>query len=323
MSANAQRWSGAPGFYEVWYISLTDPASGTGVWIRYTMLAPRTGAATCSLWLLAMEPDGPPTARKADWPIAELRVQPAPFDLTLAGATLSDSGAEGAFEDVAWSLAWRPGEEALAMVHPLAAPLARTQYVVSHPDLAIDGELTLPGGRSLSLRGARGGQSHVWGTKHAERWAWLHCNDLGEDGAVLESVSVIVPRLGRDVGPYTALQARLGGERIEAIAPARALLHASRFGLTGWTLDSRAGARRVLVEVDAPRESLAGVTYHDPDGEPAHCYNTERASARVQLLRRRRGYPPWAHAGRWQADGCAHFEYGQREPLPGVPLLVR
>ena len=40
---NALRWDGQPGHYEVWYLSLTDRASGSGVWIRYTMVAPTDG----------------------------------------------------------------------------------------------------------------------------------------------------------------------------------------------------------------------------------------------------------------------------------------
>ena len=44
---NALRWDGAPGHYEVYYLTLTDPASGVGLWIRYTMVAPlaETGRA--------------------------------------------------------------------------------------------------------------------------------------------------------------------------------------------------------------------------------------------------------------------------------------
>ena len=51
-----------------------------------------------------------------------------------------------------------------------------------HPDLAVSGTVTMPG-RTLELDGARGGQAHLWGSKHALRWAWVHCNDFAtEDG---------------------------------------------------------------------------------------------------------------------------------------------
>ena len=75
---NELQWQGGPGHYEVYYLTLTDPATGVGLWIRYTMVAPleRAGEqATCSLWFLAMDPRAgpPPTfARKATLPIDQL-----------------------------------------------------------------------------------------------------------------------------------------------------------------------------------------------------------------------------------------------------------
>ncbi len=108
---NALQWQGGPGHYEVYYLTLTDPRSGTGIWIRYTMLAPRTepaDPASCALWLAAMEPGGRRIARKATFPIESLRAGDDPFELRLDGATLSDHGAVGAFEDVSWKLRWRP-----------------------------------------------------------------------------------------------------------------------------------------------------------------------------------------------------------------------
>ena len=62
-SANALRWDGGPGHYEVWYVTLTDPESGIGVWIRHTLLAPLDAPAEAALWLVAMAPDGDRFAR--------------------------------------------------------------------------------------------------------------------------------------------------------------------------------------------------------------------------------------------------------------------
>src|SRR2546421_9370775 len=107
---NALRWNGEPGHYEVYYLTLTDPLTRVGLWIRYTMVAPlgRVGEPpTCALWLLAMDPrrGQPPTfARKRTFPIAELHAAADPFELRIAGATLADSGMAGAFDDVAWDL---------------------------------------------------------------------------------------------------------------------------------------------------------------------------------------------------------------------------
>ena len=58
------RWDGSAGHYEVWYLTLTDPAGGVGVWIRLTMVAPLAGEADVLAVVLG---DGPGD-RRADRP---------------------------------------------------------------------------------------------------------------------------------------------------------------------------------------------------------------------------------------------------------------
>src|SRR5205085_8287866 len=173
---------GRPGHYEVYYLTLTDPASGIGVWIRYTMLAPLAGRASAALWFLAMEPGGEVIARKAMLAAELLQARADPFKLQIGEGTLSDSGMTGAFEDVSWDLRWTPSSRGYEHVHPLLRrlKLAKTMLALPHADLAIDGSIEIAG-RRLELSGVRGGQAHLWGSKHATEWAWAHCSDF--DGA--------------------------------------------------------------------------------------------------------------------------------------------
>ena len=206
---NALQWDGAPGHYEVYYLTLTDPATGVGVWIRYTMLAPLAnvdGPASAALWFLAMDPRpgaSPTLARKQTFPIARLHAEADPFELTIDTATLTDGGMRGTLDDISWELRWSPSGKAYAHVHPVLrrAGVAKTVLVLPHADLTIDGTIEL-GGERLELRGAKGGQAHLWGSKHAASWTWAHCNDFstldGEPspGDFVDGVSVIVPRFG-------------------------------------------------------------------------------------------------------------------------------
>lgn len=330
---NAFRWDGAPGHYEVYYLSLTDPASGVGAWIRYTMVAPqeRTGEpATCALWFMAMDPDGAErvVGRKATFPIERLVAESEPFRLDVADATLTDRGMAGAFGDVRWELAWEPRLPAYEHVHPFLrrAGIAKTVLFLPHADLEVSGTLVF-GGRELALAGARGGQAHLWGSKHAGSWAWAHCNDFATpDGepvrdTFVDGVSVFVPRFGRQVGPSTPLVARVRGEDFASTSPVRVLRNQSTFGVTSWRFEARDGARKLVGEVDARREDLVGVTYHDPDGDLAYCYNSEIASMRVGVWDRSRS--GWELRETLVADGRAHFEYAQREPLPDLTLHVQ
>lgn len=333
-SPNALRWNRRPGHYEVYYLTLTDPATGVGAWSRYTMLAPRSPgqAPSCSLWFLTMDPRAESTglsARKTDFSIDQLEARSDPFELKIAGAVLTDTAMRGAIEDVAWDLRWTPADGAYAPVNPLLhrLGLAGTAFVVPHADLSIDGELTI-GGDALELAGARGGQAHVWGSKHARSWAWLHCNDLqtldGEPvpGAYVEGVSATVPRFGREIGPNTPFVGRIDGHEFRSTSPLRLLSNQSTYALSGWRFEVVGGARKLIGEVSARRDQLAGVTYHDPDGELAYCYNSETATVHVDVYERARQVGGWAHRQTLVAPGRAHFEYGQRRPVPDVELLI-
>jgi hypothetical protein len=330
MSANLLRWDGSPGHYEVYYLSATDRASGLGLWIRYTMLAPLDGPGECALWFMAMDRAGSRFARKASHPLDALVAQGDPFHLTLAGADLSDRGMGGELDGVAWDLSWSPSLPAAEHVHPVLArtKIAKTVLVLSHPDLAITGTVRFDG-HEFTLDGARGGQAHLWGSKHAARWTWAHANDLrGLDGAerlgsYVDGVSVYVPRFGRELGPSTPVVGRFGGEDFRATSPVSVARTASSFGLTTWRFEAREGKRKVVGEVDAPPDSLVGVTYRDPDGDLAYCYNSEVASMRAYLWdRTASGRFGWMLRDTLVADGTAHFEFAQRTPVAGVPLLV-
>jgi hypothetical protein len=330
MNPNVLQWDGEAGHYEVYYLSATDRASGLGLWIRYTMHAPLNGPAECALWFMAMERDGSRYARKATFPIAELQTEAEPFRVTLAGADLSDRGMAGAVDDAAWELLWEPSLPAAEHVHPLIrrTGVAKTLVVLAHPDLAVSGTVRFDG-RDFTLDGARGGQAHVWGSKHAARWTWAHANDLrgldGEPraGTYVDGVSAFVPRLGRELGPSTPVVGRFAGDEFRSTSPVWVVRNTSRFGLTSWRFEARDGGRRLVGEVDAPRDTLLGVTYHDPDGEPAYCYNSEVASMRLFVWdRTSRGRFGWTLRDTLLADGTAHFEYAQRAPVEGVALLV-
>jgi len=336
---NEMQWTGKPGHYEVWYVTFTDPGSGVGFWIRYTMVAPlpETGEeATCSLWLMAMDPADPSrnVGQKVSFPVAEMSATADPFELRVGEAALTDRGMRGALEQDGvtseWDLSWAPRLPAYGHVHPLLrrARIAKTVLFLPHPDLDVSGFVRI-GERRIDVSGARGGQAHLWGSKHATRWAWAHCNDFtGADGsprerAFIDGVSVYVPRFGRQIGPNTPVVARLGGADLMSIGPLAVTRTPSEFGLDHWRFEARARRRKAVCAVTARQEDLVGVTYHDPDGELAYCYNTEVADMRLELWERDARRAPWRKVDELRSERHAHFEYAQRTPVDGVPLLVK
>jgi hypothetical protein len=329
---NALRWDGGPGHYEVYYLSATDRASGVGLWIRYTMVAPLDGESTCSLWFMAMDPgNGGLVGRKHTRPATELKVTTNPFELRIGDSVLTDRGMTGGFEDVSWDLRWEPAVPVAEHVHPFLrrAKIAKTVLLLPHPAFGVEGTVSFDG-RTLELDGAQGGQAHLWGSKHASRWAWAHCNDFqGLDGAPrpdawVDGVSVFVPRFGREIGPNTPVVGHFAGRDFASTNPLRVTRNESRFGLTSWHFEALDGSRKIVADVDAPRDKLVGVTYHDPDGELAYCYNSEVASMHVRVWERDRSVGEgWRLLDELTSPGRAHFEYAQRQTVPELELQVR
>jgi hypothetical protein len=334
---NALQWQGEPGHYEVYYLTLTDPGTGIGFWIRYTMVAPlpETGdEATCSLWFMAMDPNGAGAnvGEKVSFPVTALEADTEPFSLRIGGATLSDRGMKGSLERegrrYAWDLHWEPRLDAYGHVHPAlrAAKVAKTILFLPHPDVEVNGTIDVDG-RAIEIAGARGGQAHLWGSKHATRWAWVHCSDFNDaDGATgdafVDGVSVFVPRFGRELGPNTPVVARIGGRDLLSISPLAVQRNESEFGLEGWRFEARTRGRTLVGQVTTRKQDLVGVTYHDPDGELAYCYNTEIADLGLELFERSTPWSSWRKTKELRSDGRAHFEYAQREPIEGIELKV-
>ena len=166
--------------------------------------------------------------------------------------------------------------------------------------------------------GAHGGQAHLWGSKHATRWAWAHCNDFTAwDGGArsdtfVDGVSVFVPRFGRELGPNTPVVGRFGGGDLMSIKPVRSDRNLSDFDLGGWRF-----------EATGQRGPRARPGHGSPRGPRRGHLPRPRRRARLLLQhggRRHAARGPdrarprsWKRVDELRADGTAHFEYAQRD----------
>ena len=177
---------------------------------------------------MAMDPErGVTLARKADLAVADLRAEAEPFALRVGDADAHRHADARRVRGRRLGCRLDAAARAYEHVAPAAAPgrIAKTILTLPHADVEVTGTLALPG-RTLQLDGARGGQAHLWGSKHAQRWAWAHCNDFrsveGEPrpDTFFDGVSVFVPRFGREIGPELARRRALRRRRLPVDEPA-------------------------------------------------------------------------------------------------------
>jgi hypothetical protein len=300
------RWRGQPGRLEVWYATVTDPASGHGLWVHHELVAPVQGDAYVHGWAAVFPPDAPaefwrfgpqPPVRGEAW-----------FE---SSSTFLDASAmRGSAGPMSWDLhysddgsplytfpRWAWERETLPAAQVLPAPTARFSGTVR------------VGERELQISDAPGSVARIYGHGNAKRWAWLHA-DLG-DGDVLELVAAVSKRPGMNRLPALPLmRLRAGGVDMPRDPLLGALTGTARVALPRWRVEARWGLTRVRVEVAVPPASSVAVEYTDPDGEKCVCTNSDRASAWITLQRlagRR-----WRTDREWVLDGTAHAEVGLR-----------
>ncbi len=294
------RWRGQPGRLEVWYTTLTDPGSGTGLWVHHELVAPADGRSPYGHgWVAVFEPGSAPHLR---------RFGPAPWEAPPSGFSCGgvryDAGVlTGRAGDVSWTLTSTGRDDTLHTFPRWAwdREVLPAAQVVPRPVARYSGTVRV-GDRTLVLDEASGADPRIYGHGNAKRWGWLHA-DLG-GGDVCEVVTAVSMRPGLDrVPPLALVRFRLGGRDVPGdpllTAPAlRTRLRRDGFALRGWT-----GRRRLRMEVDLPEASTVDVDYQDPDGARLRCRNSLLASAHIRL----------DGGGRqdvWTLDGTAHAEVG-------------
>ena len=301
-----RQWSGQPGRLEVWYDTLTDPHTGTGLWLHHEICAPRDGGAARGYgWLVLFPPDAAPE-------IVQFGPEPLGENPWFAvGEVIAEPGRRTGSAGVAtWELTYHDNAPAL-FTFPRTAwrhRLLPSAQIVPAPSASFRGTVTI-GERVLVLDGAPGGVAHIYGHGNGERWGWLHA-DLG-DGDVLEIVAAVSHRAGlRRLAPLPFVRLRQNGVDWPRFGLLAALTGSSHLGVPEWDVTVRSGGRRLRVRVAQPTERTVVIEYADPDGASSTCRNCERADAQIVLERRVSG--AWVVEREWSLDATAHSEIGTR-----------
>jgi hypothetical protein len=187
------------------------------------------------------------------------------------------------------------------------APLPRTKLESPAPAARLSGTVEA-GGRRLELDGWPGMIGHNWGSRHAERWLWLH--GIGFRGAPDAWLDVAIGRvrIGRATTPWIANGALHVDGRRHVLGGLRAAAE----------VDARPGAATVTlgdvrIDAAAPLEQTIAWVYADPPGGEHHSLNCSIAELEVEHGGRRL---VTAHGGVYEL-GVREHDHGVRvAPFP-------
>jgi len=328
---NILRWDGQRrGFYEVYYLKWNDAASRTAAWIRYTLTSPleRVGRPYCELWGIFFDVDQPANnfAVKNRFPIGQLAWEKDRFRVGIAEAelTMNACRARIADEKTGHSFEWDlkfdsslPTYRYFPSEFFYQGAFPKTKGLSPNVDARFSGTL-IANGRKIRLKNAPGQQTHLWGTKHAHRWAWGHCNMFREEpDAVWEGFDGQI-RLGPINSPhFKFFYLHHQGKDYYFNRMSHWLTNDSTWALGHWTFRMKGDELDVLGAIVCRDEEMVAVTYIDPDGDQLWCNNSKVASIRLTLLDK---------TGRQLGDltsdhGCA-AEFVDRKTYPQVPVRI-
>lgn len=328
---NKMRWDRrSSDFMEVWYSTLNHSPTGGGLWLRYTLTAPRAGDPYCELWAFFFDPSGRRTfAGKNRFPASHLGTPNGRDDgalVRIGDSWLSENHLEGRVtandRALEWSLDLEPAGRTFQ--HLPAAVRGRVEKRVStvcSPNFSVPftGTVTLDG-EVLHFESEIGSQSHRWGRKHSTSWSWAHCSEFdGNEGTVFEGLAARAS-LGPIPAPTTTfLYLRHAGEDLAFNDLRRAVVSSkSRYMLPTWAFTASGSDARIVGAARFKVADAVQVAYADPDGSPRFCANSEIADLAIELYRRTDS--GWKHSQSLTSLGKAHLEFGRRQPFPELPV---
>jgi hypothetical protein len=297
---SAGRWNAvrcardaSAGHVESYFLKLNDPEGRRALWLKATILVREGGTPRLAeAWGIAFDREGRHVAAKQTVPLSQARFGASGLDVSVAGLRIEPGRVTGEVTGgdarIAVDLRFTTDVPPLVpfpAMRMYEAKLPSSKLVSPYPSARFEGSYSVSGER-VEVRGWRGMQGHNWGSRHAELYAWCHCNQWeGDDDLVLEGVTARV-KVGPVLSPpVTLVCVRHRGVAYDFNAPVALLRARGTIDVGGrrWTFSAKSPLATVSGELWADTKDFVGLSYENPDGAITYCLNSKIARGRVRL----------------------------------------
>lgn len=328
---NILKWDGEkPGHYEVYYLKWNDFESRTAYWIRYTLTSPLPHISNpyCELWGIFFDMDDPGKnfAVKNRFTIDNMSWDKDKFRVAIADAELSMNACHARIADehkdlsLEWELEFDSAGDTFYHFPSkrfYEGGFPKTKALAPHEDARFTGRM-VANGREIDFKDAPGQQTHLWGSKHAHRWAWGHCNTFKEDaGAIWEGLDSQI-KLGPVTSPHFRLfYLKADGKHHYFNTLKHWFGNKGKWDVGRWTFEAKTDEIKIVGEITSKYDEHVAVTYMDPDGDLLWCNNSKVASIKIDLFDKNGSKMKTLTSD----HGCA-AEYVDRKTYPEVPVRI-
>ncbi len=284
-------------YYEVWYGKI-NIAPGQAFWFRYT-LSDGTHA-NIATWAIHFANNQITTA-KSSFPLKELspcnhllltennlisNQEPQVFHR--GDIRLDRKQAIGYAKDIKWNLTFEDSQKRFLLFPKWLYQFgfAKSFYASHFLDLNFSGMIQIKQ-TTYEIKNAKGMMGHIYGKKHAQEWAWAHCNvftNAGADNVVFEGISARV-KMGPWLSPVLSSFVCFVNDTCYTFSGFWKLTSASScYGNGKWQFKTQANGVSLSGELIADDPTtVALVEYRDPDNTPLWCRNSKLASLKLHL----------------------------------------
>lgn len=315
------QWDGRRGWYEVYFVIVTDPVQRVALWLRWLLMAPhaRDVVPTVSLWAMGNVRAAERFAYK-DMHWSGAQVSAAVWQSLVLPITAQTAYARIGGGALIADLRWEPTAAPMALYpHPWMYTGGFPKSKSTSPVTRATATGTVQWqGHTVALTDATVSVGHFWGAQMAECWVWAQAPsvtwaDADSVGDPFEAFTARIA-LGPGRSPLLTLAA-LGGAGPRWTQPIGWVRQQSCWTGTCWQVTARRGAAVLDYTCTADPATIIGVTYVAPDGSRRYCYHSDAAQI-VGTVRHGRG-PAREFIAR-----DVRFETVSCNPNPDLALLL-
>ncbi len=311
---------------ESFFIKANDPKARRAVWLKLTVFAgPQDSFG--EVWGIWFDATCGHLAAKERFPITRVLVDPERPGIGIGESAIEERSSYGLVRGENMRLVWQLAlHDELGAYRPFPAPwlyrsrLLSSKTTTPHPSARLEGHLELWRGADrevIDLSSWRGMQGHNWGKRHAERYAWSHCNQFeGVQGPTFfEAFAAQVRVAGMLTPPLSLGRLVLDGQtyRFDTFKSLRPVVAEFQPGF--WRFVLRGPSGELAGRVESDPEHTLGLHYANPDGPVSYCLNSKLARLSLEL-RSRRGQT------RKLVSERAALEVTQRDANHGMRMVL-
>lgn len=279
----------AKGHYESFFVRANHPDEAKALWIRYTAFIPggRPADAIGELWGAWFEGKSH-AALKQEMALADLKFSPEAFRIESPAARMDERGLKGRLESARGRMEWDlvfSGKPEPLFLFPRSLynkPLPKAKSLTGMPLIRLNGQFSV-NGKTMQVKNWPGSQSHNWGSKHTDRYAWGQVCGFDNSPDTFLELATAQLKFGPVWTPaMTPVVLRHGGRDYE-LNPLLHLTGRASYRFFDW--EYRAAGQGISIQgrITSKKDDFVCLRYLNPPGGFKYCLNSKIASCELQI----------------------------------------